>query len=85
MSTLPLRSRILVKKIGSVYTPWLAMEAKAAVSSRLVTPSVSPPRAVAAFKSLEVMVVMPKFWAYSTPSCGVTVSIMQRTATMFLE
>ena len=43
------------------------------------------PLAFKAFKSLEVMVVMPKFWAYSTPSCGVTVSAMQRRAMMFME
>ena len=61
------------------------MEAKAAVSSRLVTPLVMPPRAVAAFISVSVRVVMPKFLAYSTPSCGLTVSIMVRTATMFME
>ena len=44
------------------------MEAKAAVSSRLVTPFVMPPSAVAAFMSVSVRVVMPKFLAYSTPS-----------------
>ncbi len=65
--------------------PLLAMVAKAVVKSRLVTPSVSPPRAVAAFKSLLVKVVMPIFLAYSTPSCGITVSIRQRTATIFME
>jgi hypothetical protein len=61
------------------------MAAYAAVSSRLVTPTVRPPNAVAAFKSVDVRVLMPKFLAYSTPSCGVTVSMRQRTATIFME
>ena len=63
----------------------VAMEANAAVSSRLVTPTVMPPRAVAGFRSVSVRVVIPKFSAYSTPSCGDTVSIIQRTATIFME
>ena len=41
----PLWSTIFVKNIGFVYTPLLAIPAKALVSSRFVTPFVRPPSA----------------------------------------